>query len=164
MKSLKHKKGGGSLITLRTEIIINAPIQICFDYARDIELHTKTVWPHTRELAVDGVRFGRIGLGETVTFEANHLLVRQRLTSRIIEYEEPKRFTDEMQKGIFKSLIHRHEFIEQGGKTLMIDILRFEAPFGIVGRMAEQLLLRRYMKRFLEYRNANLKKLIEENV
>ncbi|MBD3919508.1 SRPBCC family protein [Paenibacillus sp. PR3] len=152
------------MITLRTEIIINAPIQICFDYARDIEVHTKTVWPHTRELAVDGVREGRIGPGDSVTFEAKHLFVRQRLTSKIIEYQEPELFTDVMQRGIFKSLRHRHEFIEQDEKTLMIDILRFEAPLGIVGKIIEQLILKKYIKSFLEYRNNKLKKLIEENV
>ena len=89
------------MITLRTETVIDAPIQTCFDYARDITVHTKTVWPHTKESAVDGVREGPIGPGESVTFEARHLFVWQRLTSRIVDYKWPEFFSDEMQEGIF---------------------------------------------------------------
>ena len=55
------------MITITTEIEINAPIQTCFDYARDIDVHTRTVWIHTKEKAVDGVISGRIGADELVS-------------------------------------------------------------------------------------------------
>ena len=150
------------MITIKAEIEISAPIQMCFDLARDIELHTKTVWPHTKERAVGGVTTGGIGLGETVTFEATHFLIRQRLTSIITEYEYPYVFTDQMQKGAFKSLTHKHKFMEQEGKTLMTDTLSFEAPIGILGAAVEKIILKEYMKRFIAYRNKQLKKVIEE--
>lgn len=150
------------MITIITEIEIDAPIQKCFDYARDIELHTRTVWPHTRERAVAGVTAGPIGPGQTVTFEATHLLVRQRLTSKITAYESPYLFIDEMQRGAFKSLRHDHEFAERDGKTVMTDRLYFEAPLGVLGLIAEQLVLKRYMRKFLEHRNLELKRLLEE--
>jgi hypothetical protein len=49
---------------------------------------------------------------------------------------------DEMQKGAFKR--------------------DFEAPFGWLGRIVERLILNRYMKKFLEHRNQELKKLAEK--
>lgn len=150
------------MITVKTQIEISAPIQLCFDLARDIEIHTKTVWKHTRETAIKGVTSGPIGFGQSVTFEATHLFVRQKLTSKITEYKEPNLFVDEMQKGAFKSLKHIHEFIELDGKTLMSDTLYFEAPFGLLGRVVERIILEKYMKKFLEHRNNELKRLAEE--
>ncbi|WP_339315795.1 SRPBCC family protein [Paenibacillus sp. FSL R10-2734] len=149
------------MITVKTQIEISAPIQLCFDLARDIEIHTKTVWIHTKEKAIMGVTSGLIGPGQSVTFEATHFLVRQKLTSKITDYNEPFLFVDEMQKGAFKRLKHLHEFKELGGKTLMTDTLHFEAPFGLLGRAVERIILEKYMKRFLEHRNNELKKLAE---
>lgn len=150
------------MVTVHTRVEIGAPIQVCFDLARDISIHTQTVWKHTKEKAVNGVIAGPIGAGQTVTFEATHFFVRQRLTSKITVYEEPFLFVDEMQKGAFKSLRHIHEFKELDGRTLMTDTLCFEAPFGIVGRIVERLILKKYMRRFLEHRNHQLKLLAEE--
>jgi ligand-binding SRPBCC domain-containing protein len=152
------------MITVKTEVEIAAPVRICFDCARDIDLHTRTVWKHTREEAVGGVTSGPIGLDETVTFEATHFGVRQRLTSQITEYREPEWFVDEMQRGAFKSLRHEHEFQESNGITRMMDTLTFEAPFGAIGTLAERLVLGRYMRKFLEHRNRELKKRIERIV
>ncbi|WP_189023546.1 hypothetical protein [Paenibacillus albidus] len=39
---------------IHEEIIINAPVALCFDTARTMELHPRTVWPHTRERLVAG--------------------------------------------------------------------------------------------------------------
>lgn len=150
------------MITIKTQIEISAPIDYCFDLARDIDIHTKTVWKHTKEKAIIGVTTGLIEFNQLVTFEATHFLVRQKLTSKIIEYSRPYLFVDEMQEGVFKSLKHIHEFKPNGSKTVMIDTLIFEAPLGILGWAVERMVLRKYMKRFIEHRNHELKKLIEQ--
>jgi len=150
------------VIKVITEIEIEAPIEVCFDMARDIEIHTKTVWSHTKERAVSGRTTGTISEGETVTYQATHFLIRQKLTSRIIEYKSPNKFVDEMVSGAFKSMRHEHEFIDLGNRTLMKDTLYFEAPLGWIGWIVERIVLKNYMKRFLKYRNKQLKLKIEE--
>jgi ligand-binding SRPBCC domain-containing protein len=66
-----------------------------------------------------------------------------------------------MQKGSFKRLRHTHTFQELNGMTVMTDVLEFEAPLGPLGFIAERLVLKRYMRRFLEHRNLELKRLAE---
>lgn len=149
------------MIVVNTEILINASIEQCFDLARNIEIHTQTVWKHTKERAIAGTTKGMISEGQSVTFQATHFLIRQQLTSTIIEYRRPFYFVDEMQKGVFKSMKHEHIFEEHNGKTLMKDKLTFEAPLGIAGLIAERVLLKSYMKRFLEHRNYQLKLIAE---
>lgn len=150
------------MVVVTTSIEIDAPIEKCFDMARNIDIHTKTVWKHTREKAVEGVTSGYISGGELVTFEATHFGVRQRLTSKITEYNAPYLFVDETQKGAFKSLKHIHQFKATSKGTIMTDTLYFEAPLGVLGWIAERFVLKFYMKRFLEHRNSQLKILAEQ--
>ena len=148
---------------VRTRIEIKAPIGLCFDAASDITLHTRTVWKMTRERAVGGIVAGTIKGGERVTFEATHFLIRQRLTSEIMDYERPFRFVDEMISGTFKRMRHTHSFKESsGGKvTIMEDELDFDAPLGPIGFAVSHLVLKPYMRAFLQGRNRKLKQHIE---
>lgn len=148
------------MIKIITHIEINAPIHYCFDRARDIELHTKTVWKHTKENSIGEIKL--IEANQVVTFEATHFLIRQQLTSKITEYNRPYLFIDEMQRGAFKKLKHIHEFEQHENKTMMKDTLMFEAPLGILGWITERLILKTYMRRFIEHRNKELKKIIEK--
>lgn len=150
------------MVIVKTEIEIAATIDVCFNLARDIDVHTQTVWKHTKEKAIQGVISGPIGIGQTVTFEATHFGIRQTLTSKITEYNEPYLFVDEMQNGAFKSLRHIHQFEERDHKTIMIDYLEFTAPYGLIGWIFERLVLKIYMKKFIEHRNLQLQALAEK--
>ncbi len=149
------------LIELETSI--RAPIETVFDLARSIDTH-KTSAVNTEERAIAGRTSGLIELGETVTFEARHFGVRQRLTVKITAFDRPHCFEDEMVHGVFASMHHCHEFRAQDDSTLMIDRFAFRAPLGPLGRVAERLFLTSYLTRFLERRNAILKSLAESTV
>jgi hypothetical protein len=49
--------------------------------------------------------------------------------------------------------------VENG--TIMIDILNFETPYGIIGRWANAIFLKRYLQNFLEQRNNTIKEYAE---
>jgi ligand-binding SRPBCC domain-containing protein len=100
-------------------------------------------------------------LGDTVTWEAVHFFVRQHLTSKIVAYERPCMFVDEMQRGAFKRWRHTHRFGPRPDGTLMLDDVDFAAPFGPLGRLAETLLLKRYMTGFLVKHNLFFKRMAE---
>lgn len=146
---------------IKHDIFINAPIHICFDLARNVDVHTETT-RKTNERAIDGVTTGLMENGDTVTWEATHLGVRQKLTAQIIEMEKPYRFTDVMVKGAFHSFTHTHEFIESGTGTIMKDTFTYTSPFGIVGVMADRLFLESYMQNFIAQRARELKRIAEK--
>jgi hypothetical protein len=83
-------------INIRT--VIKAPIERCFDLARDIDFHTQSL-SATEERAVAGRTSGLLELGETVTWEGRHFGIRQRLTSKITAYNRPHYFRDSMIAG-----------------------------------------------------------------
>ena len=139
---------------------INAPIEVCFDLARSIDLHTDSM-QHTGETAIAGKMHGLIEPGETVTWRAKHFGIWQSLTSKITEFDRPNYFVDEMVKGAFKRFRHEHRFEQSGGATIMTDIFDFDAPFGFLGKIAVVLFLRKYMIQLLERRNVEIKQAAE---
>ncbi len=142
------------LIHLSTSI--KAPIRVVFNLARSIDFHQKSA-SNTREKAIAGKTSGLIELNESVTWEAIHLGVKQKLTSKITAMNIPHSFRDEMVNGAFKSIRHEHFFYQEGGKTIMVDLFHFESPLGILGKFANVLFLTSYMRKFLLQRNAAIK-------
>ncbi len=147
---------------IRIETEINSNIKICFDLSRSIDLH-KISTKQTNEKAISGKTSGLIKLNESVTWRAKHFGIYQRLTSKITEFEKPNYFVDEMVNGIFKKFKHEHKFISQNNKTLMIDIFDYESPFGILGKLADKLLVKQYMNKLLKERNRIIKEYAESN-
>jgi ligand-binding SRPBCC domain-containing protein len=146
------------VIILRTRVA--APPARCFDLARDVDLHQRST-AASRERAVAGVTTGLLGAGDQVTWEATHFGIRQRLTSRITEFDPPNRFVDEMVRGAFARFRHEHQFLAVEGGTEMVDIFDYASPLGLLGRLADGLFLRRYMAALLRERNAYLKRAAE---
>ncbi|HJQ35954.1 MAG TPA: SRPBCC family protein [Thermoanaerobaculia bacterium] len=142
--------------TIRVETWVAATPERCFDAARDLALHVRSM-AHTGERAVAGRTSGLIELGEEVTWRARHFGVTQHFTSRITAFDRPHHFRDEMQRGAFRSFVHDHFFEVDGEGTKMIDTLVFAAPLGVLGRIAEKLVLRRYLTRLLADRAAVIK-------
>ena len=129
------------MVTIELRTFIAAPPERVFDLSRSIDLHTLAM-SRSREEAVDGRTSGLIGLGETVTWRARHLGVRQRLTIRISGCERPRWFRDELVRGAFATMVHDHYFDSADGDgTEMRDVFRFSAPAGPIGRMIERLVL-----------------------
>jgi ligand-binding SRPBCC domain-containing protein len=96
-------------------------------------------------------------MGEEVTWRARHFGITQHFTSKITAFDPPAHFQDSMQRGAFRSFVHDHYFVEANGGTQMTDALEFTAPFGILGRIAESLVLRRYLERLLVSRAVVIK-------
>lgn len=126
-----------------------------FDLARSIDAH-KDSMARSREDAVAGVRTGLISLGEEVTWRAWHFGVPIRMTNRITQMEAPDFFVDEQVRGPFRRFRHVHEFGEDSDGTTMVDRIEFVAPFGLLGRVAEKLVLARYLRTLIEARNRHL--------
>ena len=147
---------------IQLETLIKSKIEICFDLSRSIDLH-KVSMAHSNERAVAGRMSGLINLGETVTWEATHFGVKQKLTSRITAFHRPYHFRDEQVKGAFKSILHDHYFEQRGDDALMNDIFNYESPLGILGSIANRIILTNYLTKLIAERNNIIKEFAESD-
>ncbi len=139
---------------------INNTSEIVFNLSRSIDLHLIST-SKTNEKAVAGKTSGLINLNETVTWEADHLFKKRYFTSKIIQYNYPHSFTDEMIKGDLKSFSHQHIFEKNKVGTLMKDVIYLEAPFGLLGKFVMWIFLKNYFKKLLTERNTIIKQFAE---
>lgn len=149
---------------IKIETLIKADLQVCFDVARNIDIHQESL-KHSGEMAIAGKTSGLIELGQTVTWEAKHFGFVQHLTSKITAFESPYYFVDEMVSGAFKSFCHEHIFEQSFKKNhvLMTDLFYFESPLGYLGKLANKLFLTKYMTKLLKLRSIHLK-LVAESI
>ena len=148
---------------LEERTVIRAPIERCFDLARSVEVHLagNVHWGEAA-VATGGVTSGLIGMGQRVTWRARHYGIRQELTSEITAMNRPEYFQDRMIRGAFRSMSHEHFFQSLSrDETEMRDVFSFAAPLGILGRLAELAVLRRYMQALLRERNAVIREIAE---
>jgi hypothetical protein len=143
------------------ETKIHALIELCFDLARDVNAHVESAAFSSERTVEPGRTQGLLELGDLVAFEGRHFGIKQRFVARITLLDRPKRFDDEMVCGSFKWLRHVHEFESKDGGTTMRDTLEWEAPLGIIGRLADLLFLRRHMHWFVSTKQNALKQFAE---
>jgi ligand-binding SRPBCC domain-containing protein len=142
------------LVRLQLITEIAAPVGRCFDLSRSIDLHLKSVGD---EQAIAGVTRGLIGERQEVTWRGRHFGVMITHTSQITAYDFPTYFQDTMLRGTFRSYCHDHYFKGSSEGTIMRDDVSFAAPLGMLGVVAEKLLVERHMRRLLLKRNAAIK-------
>lgn len=147
---------------IHLETFIHAETDVVFDLSRSIDLHQVST-AHTEEKVVGGRLSGLMELGESVTWRARHFGMVQQLTSKITALEKPGYFVDEMVQGAFKSFKHEHLFVSRDQGTVMTDIFTYRSPFGILGKVADVLFLKKYMERFLIQRNMVIKEYAESS-
>ena len=145
---------------IRHTTVVSAPVERAFDLWRSIDAHQFST-KGTSEVAIGGRTAGLISLNEEVTWRARHFGISQTLSAKITEFERPYYFQDVMVSGAFAWMRHDHRFKEDGPCTVINDVFEYQAPFGILGRFVELVILTRYMERFLKTRNDVLKGCIE---
>ncbi|SHG05245.1 SRPBCC family protein [Streptoalloteichus hindustanus] len=147
-------------MTARFELTtrVPAPVEAVFDASLDVDVHLGSM-RRSGERVVGGVRSGRMGLADTVTWQARHFGVPWRMTSVISACDRPHRFVDEQVRGPFRRWWHEHVFEvdpDDPTRTTMRDAVEFAAPAGPLGRLVAAAGLRRYLERLIVARNAHI--------
>ena len=146
---------------LRTETVILAPLERCFDLARSVDLHAASASViHGR--AVAGRMAGLSDLGDRTTWSARFFGLRFSLTTEITTFNRPRGFSDVLCVGLFRHFGHVYKFQPVSPtQTLMTDEFSFQSPFGFVGAALDGLVLRRRMRRVLDFRARCIKRVAE---
>lgn len=146
---------------IKLETIIKAPIETDFNNCRNIDLHIKST-QQTNEKAIAGKTSGVIEKGETVTWQGKHFGLQIQHQSLISELIYPTYFEDIQIKGHFKWFKHQHFFEQVDEHTIMKDVLEYEVPFAVFGKLIDFIFIKKHLTKFLLRRNLFLKNLSEK--
>lgn len=82
-------------------------------------------------------------------------------TTAIREWDPPHRFVDEQLRGPYALWHHTHTFEEDGeGATVMRDVVRWAVGFGVLGGLAQRLLVPRDLEAIFDYRALRVPELL----
>lgn len=77
----------------------------------------------------------------------------------IEEWNPPHSFVDVQASGPYKLWHHRHWFWPENGGTWIEDDVRYELPFGLIGRIVGKLMVKRDVERIFAYRERKIREI-----
>ena len=142
---------------------VNAPQDRVFDLARSIDLHLSG-FESGHHYAISGVTRGLIGAGERVEWKGKAFGLWWKHRSEIVVYDRPRHFRDTMIQGAFHTYNHDHYFERHETGTKMRDVVEFEAPAGLVGKIADRLLVRTFLHKLIIQRAESIRQAAESDL
>lgn len=119
-----------------------------FSNARNLEAITPD-FLRFRVLTPDPIE---MAAGTLLDYQLSLLGVPFRWRTRIELWEPGRRFVDVQLRGPYKRWHHRHEFVPRDGGTLVLDVVDYELPLGILGTLAHPNVIRPTLERIFDAR------------
>jgi ligand-binding SRPBCC domain-containing protein len=91
--------------------------------------------------------------GLMIEYRVRPLLgIPMRWITEITHVKDQNYFVDEQRKGPYKIWHHEHHFKQVEGGIEMTDIVSYEVPFGILGRLMHPIIIRPKLEAIFAYR------------
>lgn len=81
--------------------------------------------------------------------------------TKIEKVSPPHSFIDTQMKGPYALWEHLHTFKEHTGGVLMTDHVKYMLPFGLLGTIANELLVARNLENIFDYREKTVKEIFK---
>lgn len=94
----------------------------------------------------------RMKEGAVIDYTVSPMFFPMHWRTLITTYDPPHRLVDEQMKGPYLFWHHTHRFESVDRGTIIHDEIRYALPFGIFGRLAHRLLVRRQIEKIFKFR------------
>lgn len=101
--------------------------------------------------------------GMIIAYKVSPLLgIKMTWVTGITQVKEYEYFIDEQLVGPYSLWHHQHRISPIEGGVLMNDIVNYRPPFGVLGQMANGLIIRRQLQEIFDYRRKKLTEIFGE--
>lgn len=98
--------------------------------------------------------------GMLIAYKVSPVLgIKMNWVTEITHVKDHEYFVDEQRTGPYKIWHHEHHFKEIKGGVHMTDKLAYAIPYGIIGQLANKILVENQIKTIFAYREEQIKKL-----
>ncbi|MEI8136158.1 MAG: SRPBCC family protein [Bacteroidota bacterium] len=88
--------------------------------------------------------------------------IKMHWVTEITHVKDKEYFVDEQRFGPYAMWHHKHFLREVSGGVEMIDIVHYKAPFGIFGKIANGLFIKKQLKTIFDYRFKKMEELFNK--
>ena len=146
--------------TIHLTTFIAGYIERVFDLARHLTIYKALMQGRNETMSSDAAS-NLVNHGETITFHAKHLGKTRLVTTRVVALQKPNTFVQEQVKGDLLHFKHEHYFKVVDNGTILIDMIDFDGPRDVIGKVIGKLYLKKYLERFVNRRNALIQQYAE---
>ena len=101
--------------------------------------------------------------GMIITYKVSPILgIKTTWVSEITHIKDKQYFVDEQRVGPYNIWHHQHFLASTSKGTLMKDIVSYQPPFGIIGEIANALIIKKKLEEIFAYRTKALNGLFEQ--
>jgi ligand-binding SRPBCC domain-containing protein len=137
---------------LKTKQIIPTDLETCWDFFSSPK-NLKKITPNYMGFEVLLEIPEKMYAGLMIEYEVKPLLgIPMKWITEITHVDELKFFVDEQRKGPYKIWHHEHHFKQVKNGIEMTDIVSYEIPFGILGKIAHPLVVKKKLTEIFDYR------------
>jgi ligand-binding SRPBCC domain-containing protein len=146
---------------IERSVTIEAPIEAVFDFHTDPK-NLALISPPWMKAKL--IRESGSGLGKIIEMQmTQYNIFPSHWLARIEEFDRPFRLTDLVLSGPLKYFRHTRTFSQPcASLTELKDHLEYDVPFGIIGKIANTISIRKMMEQMFEYRHRMTKEILEE--
>ncbi len=145
---------------LRAEQCVPRPLAEVFTFfskAENLQRLTPP-WLHFQILSVEPTP---MRTGTLIRYSLRWRIFPIHWTTGIVAWEPPYRFVDVQLKGPYKLWRHEHGFASEGTGTRITDEIQYLLPFGVFGRMAHAVKVKKDVETIFAYRAKMVRSLFE---
>ena len=147
---------------LRAELLVDRPIGEVFAFFSRPENLGRITPPGLRFDLRSSDTSMREGL--EVDYSVRPLLgIPVEWRSRITDYDPPHGFRDIQLKGPYRSWDHRHDFVAEGHRTRVIDVVDYSLPLGVLGELAHAAVVRGQLDEIFRHRARTIQSIFATN-
>lgn len=101
--------------------------------------------------------------GMIISYDVSPILgIKLNWVTEIKHVVENKYFIDEQLIGPYSLWHHQHFFEAEGEKVKMTDIVTYKPPFGLIGRLANKLFIKKQLESIFEFRRSKMNQIFND--
>jgi ligand-binding SRPBCC domain-containing protein len=98
--------------------------------------------------------------GMIISYKVSPVLgIKMTWVTEITQVKEKEYFVDEQRVGPYSMWHHEHKIEPVDGGVLMTDIVSYKPPFGILGSIANYILIKKQLQEIFDYRTVAVEKM-----
>jgi hypothetical protein len=137
---------------LKSTQFIPASIETCWDYFSSPN-NLKEITPKNMGFNIKTDLPAKMYEGMMIEYKVTPLLgIPMTWITEIKAVKEGQFFIDEQRKGPYAIWHHEHHFKEVDGGVEMTDIVSYEVPFGILGKLVHPIIVKPKLDQIFKYR------------
>ncbi|MRT92704.1 SRPBCC family protein [Ancylomarina sp. 16SWW S1-10-2] len=145
------------------EQVLNTSIEALWDFISSPQ-NLKKITPDYMGFDISSKDLpGKIYQGMIISYIVKPVFgIETNWVTEITHVKEKEYFVDEQRVGPYSMWHHQHIIKQQGDKVLMKDIISYVPPFGFLGSIANELMIKNKLNEIFDYRTTILEKIFPQ--